>query len=141
MSQRIFALLVFIAVISAEGQLTLYAYEMFDPSPKNIEKIVDSIFLAEGGSRAKKPFGVISVHCSGYKSCRKVAHTTVRRTIDRYKKVRSNEDFFLFLGKRYAPKAAGNNPTQWAKNVRYLSKSKKLASRVQTERSKLRYVK
>ena len=46
--------------------ISLYANNWSD------EEIVNAIYKAEGGSKAVKPFGILSVHCAGYDDCRQV---------------------------------------------------------------------
>ena len=85
--------------------------------------IVDAIYKAEGGKTAKKPFGILSVPCSGYESCRKICFNTVRNNYRRWNNAGNPGQFLSFLASRYAPIGAGNDPAglnhNWLKNVTY----------------------
>lgn len=100
---------------------TLYAEQSI-----NYNLIVDAIYHAEGGARAKKLFGVLSVPCEGYAGCRKVALNTVKNNHKRWQKAGAKGDYLEFLAKRYAPIGAKNDPKNlnrnWLKNVRHFLK-------------------
>ena len=88
-----------------------------------VEDYVIAIYHAEGGSR---PFGVLSVPCSGYEHCRRICANTVRNNMRRYAEYgyKTYPDYLSFLASRYAPtKNATNDPQNlnrfWIKNVRY----------------------
>lgn len=89
------------------------------------KQIVDAIYQAEGGKRAKYPYGIKSVKCSTPAECRQICFTTVGRNRKRFADYghRSSPDFIAFLGKRYCPvESAGLNNSKnkfWIKNVRF----------------------
>jgi len=92
-------------------------------------QIADAIFKAEGGSKAKSPFGILSVKCEGYNGCRRICLNTIRNNRKRFADYGYKEypDFLSFLQSRYAPtKNATNDPKglnrNWLKNVRYFLK-------------------
>ena len=87
---------------------------------KNIDsgKLANAIYRAEGGTKTKYPYGIF----------KKYKYTTPRRacinTIDHAKRDWDGKgDFIEFLGSRYAPIGAKNDPTNlnknWVKNVKY----------------------
>ncbi len=93
-----------------------------------VDKIVNAIYLAEGGKNAEFPFGIRSVKCSGYTECRKICRNTVKRNQQRFKKYgyKDAPDFITFLGNRYCPtqgrglsKAEQRLKKNWIKNVKY----------------------
>ena len=86
----------------------------------NIDKMVKAIYLAEGGSHAKKPFGVLSVKCESYRACERVCRNTVRNNIRRWKEAGEPSDFISFLGARYAPVQCSPLNRNWVPNVRRL---------------------
>jgi hypothetical protein len=86
--------------------------------PINIEKLVDSIYVAEGGKNAKVPFGILSVRCEGYKECRSVCRNTVRNNIVRWNKAGRPSDFISYLGGKYCPVSCSPLNKNWIKNVR-----------------------
>ena len=87
------------------------------------EKIVDAIYLAEGGLPAKRPFGILSVPCRAYDECRRVCLNTVRNNYYRWIDAGMNGPYLEFLASRYAPIGVENDPTglnkNWISNVRY----------------------
>lgn len=87
-------------------------------------EIVDAIYLAEGGKRAVKPFGILSVPCSDYADCRKVAFNTVRNNYWRWDAGGRKGEYLAFLAGRYCPVGASNDPKglnrNWLGNVERL---------------------
>lgn len=131
----IFALLTITATWTPEvGEASTSAVS-FKPTPQNFKKLADSIYLAEGGHRAKKPFGILSTRCRGYSGCRAVCHNTLRKNFKRWlSHSNRGQDFISFLGERYAPITAENDPSglnhHWTKNVRHFMAHPDLNSRV-----------
>jgi hypothetical protein len=84
-------------------------------------RLADAIFHAEGGKKAKVSHGILSVKT---KDPRAVCLTTIRNTWGRWETAGSPGDFIDFLGKRYAPVGAKNDPRglnkNWPRNVRSL---------------------
>lgn len=94
--------------------------EMYDA-----EKIVEAIYKAEGGPKAKKPYGILSVPCHTKEECRKICYNTVVNNFTRWQ-IWGHEihpEFLDFLASRYAPVNAENDPKKlnqyWLKNVKY----------------------
>jgi hypothetical protein len=93
------------------------------------QEIVNAIYKAEGGKKAKKPFGILSVECSGYDECRQICYNTVRNNRKRYADYghKQYDTYLEFLSSRYAPVGASNDPSNlnknWLKNVRYFLKT------------------
>jgi hypothetical protein len=89
----------------------------------DFNRIVDSIYLAEGGAKAKKPFGILSVPCYDYETCRIIAYNTVRNNYRRWQAAGESGEYLEFLAQRYAPLGAANDPRglnkNWIRNVRY----------------------
>jgi len=89
------------------------------------EQIADAIYKAEGGSKAKKPYGILSIPCDGEESCRVICINTIRNNRKRYKDYghKKYDTYLKFLASRYAPIGAENDPTNlnenWLKNVKY----------------------
>lgn len=90
-------------------------------------RVVDAIRCAEGGNKAKRPYGVLSVPTRSEAHARSVCLNTVRRNWDRWEAEGSPGDFIDYLGKRYAPVGAKNDPRglnkNWPRNVRSRLKS------------------
>lgn len=95
-------------------------------TPEYFNKVVDAIYLAEGGKAAKKPFGILSVPCDGYTDCRKIAYNTVRNNWYRWEAKGRPGEYLAFLASKYAPVGVSNDPTNlnqnWLRNVRGLIK-------------------
>ena len=83
----------------------------------NINKLADAIYIAEGGAKTSHPYGILA----------KYKHTTPRQacinTINHALRDYKCGDFIAFLGKRYCPIGASNDPRglnkNWVKNVKY----------------------
>ena len=87
------------------------------------DQLVDIIYIIEGGEKAKKPFGVLSVPCEGYDDCRQICYNTVVNSFTRYQADGSQGDFLEALSKRYAPLNVKNDPTNlnvnWLDNLKF----------------------
>ena len=87
-----------------------------------INRVVEAIYRAEGGKRAKVPYGVLSVKVKTKAEARQVCYNTVRNTYRRWVKAGRPEPFLLTLAKRYAPVGAENDPKNlnqnWYRNVK-----------------------
>lgn len=93
----------------------------------DVTKLADAIYKAEGGEKAKKPFGILSVPCDGYEDCRRICENTIRNNLRRFANYghKTHPDFLSFLASRYAPVSAHPLNKNWLKNVNYfLEKSK-----------------
>lgn len=88
-------------------------------------EIVEAIYQAEGGPKTVYPYGILSVKCEGKEACQRICQNTVKNNRSRYAQsnTRKNESFLMFLGARYCPIGAKNDPNRinqnWLKNVRY----------------------
>ena len=120
--------------IFIEPETTLESTILDNFIPDTLDKqnaLIEAIYYAEGGSNAKKPFGILSVSCEGYKDCRKICHNTVRNNIGRWKRANSENpiSYLQFLAGRYAPVGASNDPGglnhNWLRNVRWFLENPK----------------
>lgn len=88
----------------------LYA---FDP-----EDVCKAIYKAEGGAKTRHPYGILA----HYKTTtpKQACINTVNHALRDWN---GNGDFIEFLGSRYCPIGAKNDPTglnkNWVKNVKY----------------------
>jgi hypothetical protein len=82
------------------------------------DEIVDAIYLVEGGEKAIKPFGILSIPCNDFYSCRKICYNTVVNNFDRWQLSGSEGDFLEFLGNRYAPPQLSRLNKNWVPNLR-----------------------
>ena len=92
--------------------------------PHYADKLVRCIYQVEGGSRAKSPYGILSVKVKD-KEARKVCLNTVRNNWRRWQKAGHPGEFVDALGDVYCPFAAdpvGN--VRWKKNMKALLRKK-----------------
>lgn len=84
--------------------------------------VVESIYWAEGGPRAKKPYGILSVSCNDRADCRRICYNTVRNNYFRWIKAGRKGEYLRFLAGRYAPIGSSNDPNNlnqhWYGNVK-----------------------
>lgn len=92
------------------------------------EQIVNAIYKAEGGSKAKYPYGIRSVRCETTSECKKICLNTVKNNRKRFAIYGHKEfsNFIEFLGSRYCPtKGRGLSKAEvrlnryWIKNVKH----------------------
>ncbi len=85
------------------------------------DKIVKAIYIAEGGANTKWQYGIKSVKTNNPK---KVCENTVANNYIRWQKAGKTNDFIEFLGARFCPVGAKDDPTNlnknWARNVKNL---------------------
>lgn len=81
----------------------------------------DSIYLAEGGAKTRHPYGILAK----YKTTtpRQACINTVRNNYKRWIKAGRPGTYLAFLGNRYCPVGAANDPgglnVNWQRNVQY----------------------
>lgn len=84
----------------------------------DVEKLADAIYIAEGGSKTKHPYGILAKYktTTPRSSCINTIKTGLR-------KWNGKDDFILFLSRTYCPVGASNDPhglnRYWVKNVKY----------------------
>ena len=84
----------------------------------NVQKLANAIYYAEGGSKTKHPYGILSQYW----------HTTSRKaclnTIEHRLRLWNGEgNFIVYLSKTYCPIGANNDPNNlninWVRNVEW----------------------
>jgi len=96
-----------------------------EASGYSCDQIVNAIYLSEGGSKTKYPYGIKSVSCAGHDACRKVCLNTVKNNVGRWRKAQATgdaRDYLTFLWHRYCPPQAHDLNNNWLKNVKYFLK-------------------
>jgi len=93
------------------------------------EQIANAIYWAEGGAKAKVPYGILSIKVKDKAEARQICFNTIRNQRIRHAKHNCGLDFISCLGSRYCPIGAKNDPKglnkNWVKNVKfYLEKQK-----------------
>lgn len=82
------------------------------------ERLANAIYKAEGGSKTNHPYGILAK----YKKTtpRQACINTIKHALRDWD---GKGDFIVFLGSRYCPVGAANDPTglnkNWVKNVSY----------------------
>lgn len=83
-------------------------------------RLADAIYHAEGGRRARVPYGIISVKVRDAAHARQVCINSISNNWHRWNGV---GDFIGFMSLRYCPVGEGN--TNWRKNVRWFYRNPK----------------
>jgi hypothetical protein len=122
--QFVVAVICFILLI-----IILLASKLVSAENYTNEQIADAIYLAEGGSKAKVPYGIYSVKVNSIEEARRVCLNTIKNNRKRFAKQSKYSDFIEFLGSRYAPIGVKNDPKglnkYWVRNVKYFLKHHK----------------
>jgi len=84
----------------------------------SVNQIVNAIYRIEGGSKAVKPFGILSVPCNSYQECRRICENTVINNIVRWHKSGARQTYLEFLASRYAPAEAHPLNKNWLPNLK-----------------------
>lgn len=85
-------------------------------------RIADAIYKVEGGSKAKAPYGILSIKVSSESKARQICINTIRNNYQRWLNAGKPGKYLDYLADRYCPKAhdpAGNR--NWKRNIRKLS--------------------
>lgn len=98
-------------------------------SEEYCQKLALAIWRAEGGDKARVPFGILSVRTRSPEHAREICLRTIRNNWDRWEKMGRPGDYLEFLARRYAPLGASNDPQRlnrhWLRNTRrFLSETK-----------------
>lgn len=85
--------------------------------------ICNAIYIAEGGAKAKSPYGIESIKVRNKEEARRICENTIRNNYKRWQDKGSPGKFLDFLGDRYCPPKGwfGTNNKNWKHNVRKLS--------------------
>jgi len=87
------------------------------------DQIADAIWKVEGGSKAKAPYGILSVKVSSPAMARRICLKTIANNRARWLKAGQPGDYLDFLADRYCPPSvdpAGNR--NWKRNVKAILK-------------------
>lgn len=88
------------------------------------DRLLGAIYQAEGGARARVPYGLISDGwCVELGACKYYAREMVMIHLRRWQKAGASGDFLVYLASKWAPVGASNDPSglnnHWLKNVRF----------------------
>lgn len=87
-------------------------------TPASAERLADAIYKAEGGAKARKPYGILSVPVANEADARRVCLNTIRNNWKRWEDGGRSGTYVSFLADRYCPPSVdkvGN--ANWKKNV------------------------
>ena len=87
------------------------------------DRIVAAIYQVEGGSKARVPYGILSVRVASREEARRVCYRTVQNNHTRWLKAGRPGSFLHYLANRYCPPSAdprGNR--NWKANIGALVK-------------------
>jgi hypothetical protein len=87
-----------------------------------VNKVADAIYKAEGGRKARVPYGILSVKVADEAEARRVCLNTIRNNYRRWEKAGKPGLFLDYLGNVYCPASAdpvGNK--NWRANVKRLT--------------------
>lgn len=95
-----------------------------DPSEAYANRVASAIYWAEGGKKARKPYGILSVPVRSEAEARQVCLRTIRRRHILWEKAGRPGDFILYLASTYAPvkgvpKSTAKLNRNWPKNVNH----------------------
>lgn len=89
----------------------------------DVEKIADAIYLAEGGEKARVPYGILSVKVKSRLHARRVCINTINNNLKRWNNAGKPGDFISFLGDRYCPRSVDPRGNEnWKRNVKGMMK-------------------
>ena len=111
---KVFALIAIVLIIAASCR----ADEI------NVERLADAIYRAEGGAKARSPYGVLSVKVKDKADARRVCINSICNNIKRWEKAGKPGDFISFMADRWCPIASdpkGN--ANWKRNVKAIYKA------------------
>jgi hypothetical protein len=104
-------LAILLSVIAASGQAL---------NQKEANRLADAIYRAEGGAKAKVPYGILSVKVRSKLQARKICLNTIQNTYRRWLESGKQADFVDFLADRYCPPSDSEGNKNWKRNVRLL---------------------
>lgn len=86
------------------------------------DRIANAIYKVEGGSKAKAPYGILSIKVSSGHQARQICINTIKNNHTRWINAGRPGKYLDFLADRYCPKAhdpVGNR--NWKRNIRQIS--------------------
>ena len=85
----------------------------------NPEKLADAICRAEGGAKARCPYGVLSVRVKDAADARRITINSIQNNWKRWERAGKPGEFISFMADRWCPVSAdpiGNR--NWKRNVK-----------------------
>ena len=86
-------------------------------------KIVNAIYIVEGGEKAKVPYGILSVKVRNKEHARQICLNTVNNTYVRWVNSGQKGSFIEYLACRYCPPSSDPiGHKNWVKNMKFYLK-------------------
>jgi hypothetical protein len=89
-------------------------------SESYINKFADTIYRIEGGKKARKPYGVLSIPVNSEAEARRITINSIRNNWKRWHKAGKPDTFINFFANRWCP--ASSDPVgnkNWKKNAKF----------------------
>lgn len=104
---------------------SLHGAEVPPLAESYVNRFADVIYKIEGGDRARKPYGVLSVKVNSKDEARRVTINSIRNNWKRWHKAGKPGDFITFMARRWCPPSADPvGHRNWVKNAKfYMEKS------------------
>ncbi len=116
-----------ILVLLLLGSWTVHANNSL--TAERMERIADAIYIVEGGSKARVPYGILSMKVRNESHARNICINTIRNSYARWQKAGAKGDFLDHLADRYCPPIDSAGNLNWKKNIRRLLKKDERRSR------------
>lgn len=119
--------LTFLGLVTCQAQLTIQTQN----------KIADAIYRVEGGHKARKPYGILSVNVKTESEARKICINTINNNYSRWNKQTAQSNFLDFLANRYCPPSVdpvGNR--NWKRNIKSILGASKCAELTHKQKQK-----
>lgn len=90
---------------------------------EKIEQFANAVYRIEGGKKARKPYGILTIPVKDEKEARQVCINTIKNNYKRWNAAGRTNCFIDFFADRYCPKSAdflGNS--HWKKNAHAILK-------------------
>jgi hypothetical protein len=84
----------------------------------NIAAIVAAIYIVEGGTRARVPFGIESVRVDSFAEAQRVCRNTVVNNLGRWRQRGAPGCFYDWLGTVYVGEANPRGQRNWKANMK-----------------------
>jgi hypothetical protein len=85
---------------------------------KEANRIADAIYLAEGGAKARVPYGILSLQVRDQEHARQICLNTIQNNYRRWLNNGKQQNFLDFLADRYCPPTDSIGNKNWKRNVR-----------------------
>lgn len=106
--------------------LLLVAFSLQAVPPAGFaDRMADAIYIAEGGSKTKWPYGVKSIKARNAAHARQITINSVNNNWRRWEAAKQSEPFVKFMARRWVPESADpRGHANWVKNVNSLMNQK-----------------